>query len=43
MDEEKIDVNVGFFDYQYISSNIGDDVQTFIPFLSELLIKFFKK
>ena len=24
----KINVNFGFFDYQYISSNIGDDVQT---------------
>ena len=28
MSEGKIYVNVGFFDYQYISSNIGDDVQT---------------
>jgi hypothetical protein len=24
----KINVNFGFFDYQYISSNIGDDIQT---------------
>jgi len=28
MNKEKIYINFGFFDYQYISSNIGDDVQT---------------